>query len=33
MTDFLKASIIDEQEILKSKSTLSVFRAVTSKIH
>ena len=31
MTDFLIASIIDEQEILKSKATLNVFRAVTSK--
>jgi len=32
MIDFLIASIIDEQEILKSKATLNVFRAVTSKI-
>ena len=29
MIDFLIASIIDEKEILKSKSTLNVFKAVT----
>ena len=31
--DFLIASVIDEKEILKSKATLNVFRAVTSKFN